>query len=196
MTGKTHLAVGIGATLIAVQPRSISELSLCIGASAVGSIISDIDIKGSGSRKMLNKTLLILAVSLVILVLVELKWKFGIYSSLSTSVVRMLTGFFIFIGICIYGKSRPHRTFMHSLLGFVLISVAANIIIPEASVYFAVGMLSHIIIDMLNYKKVNILYPAKFGVSLDVCKADGIVNKVLFYVGILLVLVYFVLFFF
>lgn len=52
------------------------------------------------------------------------------------------------------------------------------------------------IIDMLNYKNVRILYPLKFGISLDLCHADGLVSKALFHAGmaVLTIMVLFLLY--
>ena len=57
-------------------------------------------------------------------------------------------------------------------------------------------MLSHMLIDMLNYKNVRILYPLKFGISLDLCHADGLVSKALFHAGmaVLTIMVLFLLY--
>lgn len=69
-------------------------------------------------------------------------------------------------------------------------------IFPDITPYFSAAMLSHMLIDMLNYKNVRILYPLKFGISLDLCHADGLVSKALFHAGmaVLTIMVLFLLY--
>lgn len=51
MLGKTHMAVGVAASLLLLQPRTLPELILGAGTAAVGSVISDIDCGSSESSR-------------------------------------------------------------------------------------------------------------------------------------------------
>ena len=51
MLGKTHMAVGIAATLAITQPSGVSELVLAVGAGSLGALISDIDVGTSNSHR-------------------------------------------------------------------------------------------------------------------------------------------------
>ena len=51
MLGKTHMAVGVAAGLLVLQPKNLQELILGTGVSAIGSVISDIDVGTSESHK-------------------------------------------------------------------------------------------------------------------------------------------------
>lgn len=67
MTGKTHVAIGIAASLLVTQPSTLKELFICLGVAIVGSVISDIDVTTSESHQTLDWILgLILAVSVLL----------------------------------------------------------------------------------------------------------------------------------
>ena len=195
MTGKTHLAVGTAASLLVTQPSTLKELFICIGVAIVGSVISDIDVSTSESHQTLDWILgLILAVS-VLLAFAEARWSLGIFSAIlnDSSYSRIFFGTVIFLGICIFGKEQPHRSFLHSILGLALLSMAVYILSPLLVPYFAVAMASHIAIDMLNHKRVKLFYPLPGGIRLGLCSASGIVNDWLFKIGSLVVIIEMVL---
>ena len=59
MLGKTHMAVGVAASLLLLQPRTLPELILGAGAAAVGSVISDINCGTSESSRRADQIILI-----------------------------------------------------------------------------------------------------------------------------------------
>ena len=67
MLGKTHMAVGIAATLAITQPSGVSELVLAVGAGSLGALISDIDVGTSNSHRDADK---ITALSVVVVLAV------------------------------------------------------------------------------------------------------------------------------
>lgn len=198
MTGKTHLSVGTAAAVCVTQPQNLSSLLLCLGTAAIGSVISDIDVTTSESRDELNKITVITVLVIAALAFAEWKWNVGIRYRFQkeSSIYRLTVSFLIFLGVCTFGKNQPHRSFMHSLPALVLLSGIVYGIFPDITPYFSAAMLSHMLIDMLNYKNVRILYPLKFGISLDLCHADGLVSKALFHAGmaVLTIMVLFLLY--
>lgn len=185
MSGKTHWAAGTAITLWITRPHDIPSLVICFGAAAVGSVISDIDIETSNSREKFNWIIGISALSILTIFFVEYWWKLGIVESFlkEGDLVRVFIGFIAFLLVCQFGKNKPHRTFMHSFLACLMLSEIIYMIFPEAAVYFAVAMLSHIGLDLLNKKDVSLLYPMKGGFCFAVCGASGSVNRMLFVVG-------------
>lgn len=185
MLGKTHLAVGIAATLAVTQPASISELVLAVGAGGIGALISDIDVGTSGSHRDADK-ITMLSIAVVIAV-------FAMDSFLNTGIIdriisssgyaRIFAGILLFIGICAFGKEQPHRSFMHSFLALVLLSFAMGLVFQNAVIYFAVGFLSHLATDIFNKKKVRLFYPMKNGVALGMFHANGLANNIFFMAG-------------
>lgn len=185
MLGKTHMAVGIAATLAITQPSGISELVLAVGAGSLGALISDIDVGTSNSHRDADK---ITALSVVVVLAV-----FALDYFCNTQIIeriigssgylRIIAGLLLFIGICAFGKEQPHRSFMHSFLALILLSFALGLIWEKAVIYFAVGFLSHLVTDIFNKKKVRLLYPLKGGVSLGLFHAYGLANDIFFAVG-------------
>lgn len=185
MTGKTHMAVGLASSMLVAQPDTAREMVLCMGTAFIGSVISDVDVDTSESRKELEKVIAIIVLAACMTAFVEYRWNVGIVAAFmrNSNIVRLGTGMGIFLGICIFGMFQPHRSFMHSLPGVGLLSGALWYVFPAMVPYFAVSMGSHIVIDMLNHKKVRILFPLRWGIGLDLCQADGLVNKLLFTAG-------------
>ncbi|WP_052378021.1 metal-dependent hydrolase [Robinsoniella sp. KNHs210] len=192
MTGKTHVALGTAAALLIGQPENIREVVLCIGTASVGSVISDIDVSTSEARRDVNKVIAITLLAVIATVFMEYQWKLGITASFmrNSNLVRLVMGMTAFLGVCIFGKSRPHRSFMHSLPAVGILSFILYIIYPILVPYFIISMLSHIAADIFNYKNVRLLYPLKWGISLDLCRADGLISKVLCGAGSLLTFFY------
>jgi inner membrane protein len=191
MTGKTHVSVAMAATLLITQPQSIKELVLCLGVTSVGAVISDIDVSTSGSHEAIDRILGIVIIAAIALGFVEYKWNVGIVTSFknNSSIMRIIVGIVVFLGICIFGKNQPHRSFMHSALAVGLLSGATYIILPDAVPYMFVSMVSHILIDTLNKKKVHIFYPLPWGISFNLCHAQGFVNNTIFKIASILTII-------
>lgn len=183
MTGKTHLAVGVLTACAVTRPQSIPEIVLCAGTAAVGALVSDVDVTHSNAKNSLHQIIGMIVGAVVLMVVCNLFLDIDLYSRLDkdSSIYRMIVGGLLFIGICVFGEHTPHRSFMHSIAGAAALSFAFSIISFELLPYFIVGFASHVAIDMLNSKKVRILYPLKIGIAFGVCKSDGLVNKLLFY---------------
>lgn len=186
MTGKTHLAVGTASALFITQPSSLKELMLCVGVASIGSVISDVDVSTSKSRNDLDKITWVVVITIAIITFIEYKWNLGIRSNFeqNSNITRLAVGFLSFIAVCTFGKLQPHRSFMHSILAVMALSSILYVVLPTIILYFAVAMISHILIDILNYTNVRILYPLKFGISLNICHADGIVNNFIFTIAL------------
>lgn len=185
MLGKTHMAVGIAATLAITQPSGVSELVLAVGAGSLGALISDIDVGTSNSHRDADK---ITALSVVVVLAVFAMDYFCNTQIIeriigSSGYLRIIAGLLLFIGICAFGKEQPHRSFMHSFLALILLSFALGLIWEKGVIYFAVGFLSHLATDIFNKKKVRLLYPMKGGVSLGLFHAYGLANDIFFAIG-------------
>lgn len=102
--------------------------------------------------------------------------------------LRGLAGVTSFLALCSFGKEQPHRSFMHSFLGVLLLSASMYLVLPTGTLYFAVSMLSHMVLDTLNYKKVRFFYPHKKGLSFNLCPAKGHWNDWIFNVALVIIL--------
>lgn len=185
MTGKTHWAVGTAAALCLTRPETFRELVLCVGAASVGAVICDIDVTTSDSREALNRITLLTAAVVVLTGMAEIVWDLGIVRNFDrqSSVFRLLTGFGAFLLVCTFGKNQPHRSFMHSFAGAAALGGILMLIYPAVTPYFLTAMLSHMAIDLLNFRRVRLLYPLRKGVCFRVCSSDGMVDRILFLAG-------------
>lgn len=181
MSGATHLAVGMAACFAVFQPNTIEEVTLCIGVSSIGGILSDIDVDSSTARKKTEK---VVGVTLLLVLLaIVANWKFhlGIEKIFLEDMgfLRLLLGFAGLAAICMYGMEQPHRTFMHSISAVLLTSGACWLLSPKLVPYMMLSMSAHIILDLLNKKRVQVFYPLRWKACLGICKADGLVNSIL-----------------
>ena len=185
MLGKTHMVVGIATTLAIIQPNTLQEMVLASGASAVGALICDIDVGTSGSHKDVDKICLLTIAAVVVTVILDFLFHLGIVQKIlqDSNLLRIACGYLLFIGICAFGKEQPHRSFMHSFLALLILSVALGLAWPSLVPYFAIGFLSHIFMDLFNFKKVKLLYPSKKGFCLKLFHAHGLANRLFFIIG-------------
>ena len=197
MTKNTHLAVGVAVTTMVLMPKELSEIAMCICGSAIGSVISDVDVSSSKPRKTLNKLISFSITAIAILVMLELVLKIPIYNMIEsqTNAYRILLGYTTFLLLSIYGTTTKHRTYTHSIIGLISFTGVVWIAMPPLAIPFGIGMISHIMLDMLNTKKVRLLYPMKNGgIALKLCLADSKANKVIGITGTLIVVAELILF--
>ncbi|MGN0298701.1 MAG: metal-dependent hydrolase [Lachnospiraceae bacterium] len=185
MLGKTHMAVGVASALTIMHPNSLSELIVGTGVAALGALINDIDVDTSDSHKGADRVTILTLVVVLAVVLLENFFKLGIYERLmqNSNLMRVVGGCLVFVAVCAFGKEQPHRSFMHSILAWVIFVVIVNIIFPMAAPYFGIAFASHIVLDLLNYKRLKLLYPSDKGFSLNLCYANRLANKILLIVG-------------
>lgn len=191
MLGKTHMAVGIATTLAVIPPENTRQLLLEVGAGAVGALISDIDVGTSESHRDADViTYLTLGVVAVVIALDHFM-NTGIVFRIKQSEgwFRIILGILMFVGICAYGKEQPHRSFMHSFLALFLLEISIGIIYPAFIWPFAVGFLSHLASDILNRRKVRLLYPIPGGISLGLFSAKGVANSIFLWIGCAVIVV-------
>ncbi|MCI9531241.1 MAG: metal-dependent hydrolase [Lachnospiraceae bacterium] len=181
MLGKTHMAVGIAATMAITMPKTIAEAGMAVGIGSVGALISDIDVESSGSCRRADRIILLVSATAAILLAMDYFWGMDFLQRVAGNgeAARVLMGVLLFVGTCVFGKGQPHRSFMHSFLALALLDAALALAFPAFVPYFTVGFLSHLAIDILNQKKVRLLYPWKQGFCLGWCHARGLADRLL-----------------
>ena len=185
MLGKTHFAVGIAVGLIVGQPQTIPALLAGIGVSALGGVLPDIDSGTSTAHKDADRIMAVSAAAAGSAAVAEAVFHVGIYSRLlqNGTIARAVLAVRLFLLVCFFGKEQPHRSFMHSLLALLFLTACVSQIFPDAVQYFAAGFLSHLVIDLLNRRRVHLFYPLGRGVCLNLCSSRGLVNQILFLSG-------------
>lgn len=180
MMSKTHIAVGVATSLFVTQPTTVTDCLISILGGTIGGIISDVDVQSNDYCKdaWYGRLLAILITALTLLV----DWLIGgnIIKSIVDPRNRILVIFgTILLLIClIVGMAQNHRSFTHSFLALIIMSVAVYLIYPTLTKSFIVGFISHLLLDLMNKKKVQLFFPIGNGFCLGMCYADKTANFV------------------
>ncbi len=185
MLKRTHLFVGTAAALACADTHSLPILVAGAAAGALGGILPDIDSGTSDTHKDADIAIALSVAAVGTVIVLDAVFKMGIWNRLmkNSTISRMLTGLFLFLIVCAFGKEQPHRGFMHSFVACLILTEAVRIMFPSMPLYFAAGFLSHMAIDLLNKKGEKLFWPAKKGFCMKVCKSSGVVNEWLMYIG-------------
>lgn len=179
MQGKTHLVVGITSALLIMQPSNFNELVMGIGAAAVGSLISDIDVETSVSHKKADHIVSGCILTIIGLTALEFFEKVSVWNQISENsiLVNKIVGFIILLIICAFGKEQSHRSFMHSLLVLAAFGWCMKILLQSTYMYFCIAFLSHIVLDLCNRKGIQLFYPYKKRFCLRLCSSGGKIDS-------------------
>lgn len=162
MTGKTHMAIGIVAGLTVSAEQPLENQIIIVLASVLGSLIPDLDHpKSKLNQKLLffkNKfyrVLFYLALAGGLMYLYFLT-KYNVFGLLG------ITSFLIGIS--------SHRSFTHSIIGFLVISYIIKLIttkynLPYAYLGFIIGYVLHLAADFFTIKGIQLFYPLKLNVA-------------------------------
>lgn len=186
MLRDTHIAVGVSAALLIVQPRGLLPAAVTALSAACGADISDIDADRSWARKKVDVVICISTASMAAFAMfMAVSGKFehltGIAGTAGAAgIIGKLASWSLTVIICAFGMQNKHRHFMHSVTAGAMLTacVYAAASRQEACAFF-VGFLSHLALDLLNHKNLWLLWPSKKGACLHVCSSDGVTNRML-----------------
>ena len=192
MLGKTHFSVGMAAGIAICRPQTMPMLIAGAGLAAFGGTICDIDVETSDAHEQVDRMLVVAVIMVAAVVVMDFIFRVGIYRRLmaNSNIARVIIGSLAFLMICAFGKEQPHRSFMHSFLALAMLSICVYIIFPDMTPYFMVGFMSHMFIDVFNRKREKFFWHVGKGFCLHWCSANGIVNKILFYVSTMAVVLF------
>lgn len=180
MMGKTHVAAGIAASLAIMQPSTIGGCFTAVLGGAFGGMICDVECRSAPRRRDALVTRLIVLIIFGAIYFADTRMNAGITAALlSEDRAHIVAGAAILIITAMIGRATAHRTFTHSLLYMLLITVGSGLIYPPISGAVLAGMASHIALDLLNKRPMQLLYPFKWGACLRLCYADGVVNSLI-----------------
>lgn len=186
MEGKTHAVVGMATAISMLQPKDTKELLTALTFGCIGGVICDVDASKSDASKAVNLgiggVIGLCAITAIADMFYDVMFMQRITES--TNSMRVLLGVLLLLSTLSYAKGKPHRTQAHSLLTLPLLCIGLGFIVPDAVRFFAIGFVSHVIIDMLNKKKVYFLYPFNVGVSFGLCKSNGKFSNGLYYIAL------------
>jgi putative membrane-bound metal-dependent hydrolase len=174
------------------RPQTMPMLIAGAGLAAFGGTICDIDVETSDAHEQVDRMLVVAVIMVAAVVVMDFIFRVGIYRQLmaNSNIARVIIGSLAFLMICAFGKEQPHRSFMHSFLALAMLSICVYIIFPDMTPYFMVGFMSHMFIDVFNRKREKFFWPVGKGFCLHWCSANGIVNKILFYVSTMAVVLF------
>lgn len=195
MEKKTHVMCANLVSLYLMKPDSISELLITCGCASLGGLVPDVDLKDSTSDKLFDRLMTSLITIIVMSFFVKYFFDIDLYCKIKEcSYINYLISACLFIVMAYLGSKSSHRSFTHSMLGLFVYSAilsygfGMNVIIP----YF-VSHLSHIVLDLFNKKGIALFYPSKYRFCLELCESNGKVNKFLFILFSVLIILYLIL---
>ena len=195
MEKKTHVMCANLVSLYLMKPDSISELLITCGVASLGGLVPDVDLKDSTSDKLFDRLMTSLITIVLMSFLIKYFFDIDLYCKIKEyDIFSYLISVCLFIIIAYFGSKSSHRSFTHSILGLFIYTgilfygFGFNVVIP----YF-VSHLSHIVLDLFNKKGIALFYPSKFRFCFDLCDSNGKVNKLLFILFSILIVLYLVL---
>ena len=195
MEKKTHVMCSNFISLCLMRPNSISDLLITCGVATIGGLLPDVDLKDSTSDKLFDRLMTSLVTIVLMSVFIKYFFDIDLYCKIKEcSYINYLVSVCLFIVMAYLGSKSSHRSFTHSILGLFVYSAilsygfGMNIVFP----YF-VSHLSHIVLDLFNMKGVALCYPSKYRLCLNLCESNGKVNKFLFILFSILIVLYLIL---
>lgn len=185
MMGKTHTSCGIASALVFTPPTTLTGVAAAVALGALGGAIPDIDLYSRKNRSIFVGNVVIGVIIVTIATLaIDIIFKLQILERiLQHTGIYQIIGFGAFLILSLMSMPTPHRSFSHSLLALVLFTTSIYMMFPESSKFFAVGFISHLLLDITNKKDIKLFYPAKKGLSVKWFHASGTANKVFFVIG-------------
>lgn len=194
MLGKTHVSAGMAASLLVLQPVSVAPLACALLGGALGGWLSDVDVRRA---KLLRGTIVSVCVVALAFASRFLAEMFSEVEALQAMAPEMgpasVVGAALFAAITLLGSVTAHRTFTHSIVGCALWYMSVCLLWPQIAPAFGIGLCSHLILDLLNKApkgSMQLFFPLKTRVCLDVCRADGFANALIWSASVIVCVVY------
>ena len=185
MMGKTHLFVGAATALAFTRPDTPEGCVTAMIGGALGGIISDIDMHDNRTKKDALYARMFVLGLIAVTLLTGKGEPNGIVAEFSSSLDRTtVMGAGLFILLCIFGVLQPHRKFTHSVIAAAAYSASVGMMYMPLCIPFAAGIVSHIAIDMLNKKKLQLFWPLKTGVGFNLCYSNKLADKLFLIAGV------------
>ena len=185
MMSKTHIAIGITAALAVAHTGSPESCVAAVIGGSVGGVIADCDITPSRAHKdALYGRLIVVAVAVAALA-IDYHIEAGVCDFLLDHLgLPLVSGIVLFAVLTFVGAHTEHRSFTHSIVAMAAFCFAVWLACAPLLPYFAMGYASHLALDITNKQKTQLFWPFGKGVSLGICHAKGLSNKVLLVAGV------------
>ena len=184
MMSKTHIVVGMAAALTVLAPPDLKTALPVIAGSAVGSLICDLDCRSQLSVKDAFTGRLIVGGIILLTIILDYFWGTGIWMYLlNKNKERQIVGILLFLILCTFVRNSGHRGFSHSLLALLLEASVLMLVVREVVPAFAVAFLSHIILDLLNKRPIQVFFPWRKGFCSRLFYTDRTADKIILGIG-------------
>lgn len=187
MLGKTHVAAGVAASIAIIHPETTTELIATIVGGAVGGWICDIDVRKNKNSKDVVQTLILVAIISIVCIFIDYRLGKGMCEHIINSFAPytlIKAGLFL-VGIGYGAIFTSHRGFMHSIFAVIYFTSLLWLLYKPISIPFGIGYATHIILDIMNKKGLQLLFPLKKRYCLELCSSDGLANSILMYISII-----------
>ena len=193
MMSKTHISIGTACALfVAFNHPSPGNACLAIAGGAVGGILPDIDIVNNDKTGDAILGQVLATIIVIISFFIDKIFSFNAYSTFGNNKYLLYLGIFLFVVLYLYGMISEHRGFTHSVFALVSYSISILIIFIPILPFFMVGYFSHLLVDLLNKRGIQLFYPLKNKICLGLCYADKTANHLLMLLGMILTILLFV----
>lgn len=180
MTGKTHVIVGAAAGL-ALGPvlgaPAAAGLAAAAAGGALGGMLPDLDVRNA-AHPLWDLISRVAAVGLLILAVcldAAAGWPLARRAA-RAGLEPVALGAVGLVALCCAARLSAHRSFSHSLLALAGFAVATRLACPPLAPALAAGYASHLVLDLLNHRPLRLLWPARRGFCLRLCKTGGVVD--------------------
>ena len=174
MDGQTHAALGAATALIIIRPTEPKTLVATAAVGAFAGILPDIDTGGKIAPIIHKITAIFICIVCLFIGQAVLTGSTIIESIDGSGIAVNLLGLAILIGFSIFGGTQPHRGFTHSVLALLIASFSSYLIFKNLALAFCIGYASHLLIDTVNKKGEQLLWPLPKRWCFNLCKANGL----------------------
>lgn len=180
MTGTTHVPAGVATSLVVLRPTTVTGIIAAVAGGAIGGWICDIDVRDTTVDKDKVQSALLMVIIAGLSIAIDYYHGGGLCDYWSQHWgIAAVAELALLVGWLIIGLMSAHRTFTHSLVGMASSTLLIWLLIRPMMPAYLAGYVSHLILDLPNKKKEQLLWPLdkpRFGLNL--CDSDGQVNRI------------------
>ncbi len=183
MMSKTHLTVGMATALALSTISTPTECVAALAGGAIGGVLADVDIiKDDYKSDALIGELLAAGITAIVAI-IDYIFNWGICRYIIKNKITSIVGLISLAVLWIVGFSKDHRSFTHSIFAMMLYSGSIALVYPSMGTACLLGYLSHLLLDIMNKKKIQLLFPKKGGICFGWCYANKVANKIFMILG-------------
>jgi inner membrane protein len=149
MIGRTHIAIGLMAAAIIIDPHDLRSAAISAGVTAFSSVLPDVDHPNGLLRRISGITPKPLNIILYFVLLFWLTYKFQL-PTLSVIILSAAIAISLFM---------PHRSFTHSFLGLLIFSSGIYLAFKPIFIPFTIGYFMHLVADYFTKSGMQLYFP-------------------------------------